>query len=47
MMRIKRMATEKEEEPFFIQKDKFILPSGKTQVYGLFYYPTKDILIHY
>lgn len=35
------------ETPFFIQMGKEILPSGNPQVYGLYYYPSRDILIHY
>ena len=34
-------------KPFLIQKGRVGLPSGKIQVFGYYYYPDKDVLVHY
>lgn len=35
------------EKPFFLENRKRILPSGKTQVYGIYYFLSSRILIHF
>ena len=35
------------EKPFFLKRSRRTLPSGKIQVYGVYYFPSSDILIHY
>ena len=35
------------ERPFFLEDRKRILPSGKVQVYGIYYYLSSKILIHF